>query len=55
MTLIGEYPELPAYLIRELHRRTRQRVMDRAWQIIADKSVSVFEGYKSLTNRGQSW
>lgn len=43
--MIGEHPDLPPSLVRELHRETRARLSDWVWQKMADNAVSVFEGH----------
>jgi hypothetical protein len=43
--MMGEY--LPPYLVHQLHRQTRERLFDWAWQRIANSTVPVFESYKS--------
>lgn len=47
--IMGENPPLPPYLIAQLHRR-KVTVADWVWQQMADKSVTVFEGYRRRRN-----
>jgi hypothetical protein len=50
--MMGERPDLPIAVIRELHQRYyhhREALSDWAWQRMADGAVAVFESYRKLT------
>lgn len=54
MIPLGERPELPASVIKELHDRVtyaRHRASDRLWDIVAQGSVGLFEGYRGAIAR----
>ena len=51
---IGEFPPLPPELIEFLHTRTREtkrRVINYAWDNMAEGAVTLFENWKRLENR----
>jgi hypothetical protein len=48
---LGEFPPLPPDVIRALHRRTmdaKVRLVDQAWELMADSAVVLFEGWKKM-------
>jgi len=47
--LLGEFPPIPADVVRVLHERTarlRQHTADRTWDAAAVAAVSLFEGWR---------